>query len=116
MFRTSCGGMYGFVSSHAANVFSLAIFLTLRYLKSLSQRTAPVHKHSSRHHLLFPSLIFLWALVVCYSRPYLGKHYPGDIICGAILGIIIGTAIFALLLLVENQTYNKNRQKKASTL
>ncbi|MBR3413225.1 MAG: phosphatase PAP2 family protein [Bacteroidales bacterium] len=116
MFRTSCGGQYGFVSSHAANVFSLAIFLTLRYLKSLSHRTAPLHKHSSRHHTIFPSLIFLWALVVCYSRPYLGKHYPGDIVCGALLGLIIGTAIHALLLLVENQIYNKDRQKKASAL
>ena len=116
MFRTSCGGQYGFVSSHAANVFALAIFLTLRYLKSTPRRTSPIHKHRAQHHFLFPSLIFLWALLVCYSRPYLGKHYPGDILCGAILGLIIGTVIFILLLLVENQIYNRNRKKKASAL
>ena len=38
--------------------------------------------------------IILWAIVVSYSRIYLGVHYPGDIICGALLGILIGYGIY----------------------
>ena len=81
MFRTSCGGLYGFVSSHAANVFALAMFLSLRF------------RNKGHHGWMFTLLIFLWAIVVCYSRPYLGKHYPGDVVCGAALGLCIGTVV-----------------------
>ena len=84
MFHTGKGGLYGFVSSHAANVFALAIFLTLRY-RSLAK---------SGKTFWFGWIIFAWALVVCYSRPYLGKHYPGDILCGAILGCGIGALVW----------------------
>ena len=80
MFRTSCGGAYGFVSSHAANVFALALFLSLWHRKKG-----------------FSILLFLWAILVCYSRPYLGKHYPGDVICGAALGLIVGLVVFFIV-------------------
>jgi len=64
-----------FTSSHAANHFSLATFfyLTLKpYLKKWS--------------LLF----FLWAGVISYAQVYVGVHYPGDVLCGGILGVLIG--------------------------
>ncbi len=67
-----CGGQYGFVSSHAANTFALAGFVTqIHKLKKLS------------------ILIFIWAALVSYSRIYLGVHYPMDIVGGAVLGILI---------------------------
>lgn len=100
MFRTSCGGLYGFVSSHAANVFALAAFLSLRF------------RNKSSRSWLFALILFLWAAVVCYSRPYLGKHYPGDVICGALLGILIGTAVFFLVQFIENMLSKQKERKK----
>lgn len=96
MFRTSCGGQYGFISSHAANVFALAIFLSLRCRKAMPNKSG-----------LASLLLFCWAFMVCYSRPYLGKHYPGDVICGAAVGLIIGLIIFFALQLIDNWNNNK---------
>ncbi len=110
MFHTSCGGAYGFVSSHAANVFALAMFLTLRYRKSRSTSS-----HVRQYPALFPILIFLWAAVVGYSRPYLGKHYPGDILCGALWGIALGLLVFLLTHLVDQALQNRAKEKKVST-
>ncbi len=67
------GGKYGFVSSHAANTFGLATFIFLMlgsYYKGFR-------------------FLFLWASLVSYTRIYLGKHYPLDLVCGAMLGILI---------------------------
>lgn len=69
-----CGGQYGFVSSHAANTFGLAMFLFV----TLKDRY---------RHIWW---VFFWAALVSYSRVYLGRHYPGDILCGALLGVVIG--------------------------
>jgi undecaprenyl-diphosphatase len=74
-----CGGLYGFVSSHAANSFALAGFLGFLLKDKYSW---------------FIPLILVWALVVSYSRIYLGAHYPGDIIVGALLGALLGALIF----------------------
>lgn len=90
MFRTGCGGQYGFVSSHAANVFAVAMFLTLRYWKR-AKRQWPL------------LLIALWAIATCYSRPYLGKHYPGDVICGAVFGAIIALIVWWVTAVIEKK-------------
>ena len=71
-----CGGMYGFVSGHSGNAFSLAFFLI------------PFQRPYFRFFALF---IIIWAALVAYSRVYLGVHFPGDILAGALLGIIVGT-------------------------
>ena len=90
MFRTSCGGLYGFVSSHAANVFAVAMFLTLRYWKRVKRQWPLL-------------LIALWAIATCYSRPYLGKHYPGDVICGAVFGAIIALIVWWVTAVIEKK-------------
>jgi undecaprenyl-diphosphatase len=73
--------LYGFVSSHAVNVFTLAAFLT------------PL---LDRYRVVRYGGIYIWAILVGYSRIYLGYHYFGDVLCGALLGIIIGIAIYFL--------------------
>lgn len=114
MFRTSCGGSYGFVSSHAANVFALATFLSLRFRKAVSRYMANKF-HSARKMALSPRcfglLIFGWALLVGYSRPYLGKHFPGDVICGGLLGLVIGCVVFFAIQLIDNLIVNRKAQK-----
>ena len=99
MFRTHCGGQYGFVSSHAANAFAIATFLFLRYRRGKGG--------NNRRAMIGPILLLLWACATSYSRAYLGKHYPGDLICGALFGALIGVLIW----LVTNMTENKVAQK-----
>ncbi len=66
-----CGGQFGFMSSHAATSFALAVFFNL----ILADR-----------YLVFKIVLVAWAVVISYSRIYLGVHFPGDIIGGALLG------------------------------
>jgi len=73
------GGRYGFPSSHAANSFGLVFFLFFLMRKS------PL-----------PAIMMVWAIVNCYSRIYLGVHYPGDILCGSLVGLL-GAAIVWLV-------------------
>jgi undecaprenyl-diphosphatase len=76
-----CGGKYGFVSSHAANTFGVAMFLWLTFTNLY--KWIPV--------------MFLWAAIVSYSRIYLGVHYPLDIIVGGLVGIGSAWVAYALL-------------------
>lgn len=101
MFHTGKGGLYGFVSSHAANVASLAMFLALRYKQM---------PRSSKHYWL-GWLMGIWALLVCYSRPYLGKHYPGDVVCGAILGLGIGALVWFVSTKVDALLEKKEKKE-----
>ena len=80
------GGMYGFVSSHAANSFAIAIFSG--YL--IKTKNAWIG-------------LILWASLVSYSRIYLGVHYPGDIIGGAIIGILSGFVAARLYFFIEEK-------------
>lgn len=111
MFNTSCGGQYGFVSSHAANVFALALFLSLRYRRARKKNHYTFQGSTKERKSIFTFLIFLWVIIVGYSRPYLGKHYPGDVICGAALGLIIGIIVFYVMKLIENMCYRNNNKK-----
>lgn len=70
-----CGGMYGFVSSHASNYFGVIVFISGLL---------------SRRYKWLPWVLFFWGLLIIYSRIYLGVHYPGDVIAGTLLGSIIG--------------------------
>ena len=69
------GGHYGFVSSHAANTFALAMFVGMLFRKKLKWMLV---------------LMLFWAGFVSYSRIYTGVHYPADIVAGALLGAGVG--------------------------
>lgn len=70
---------YSFCSAHAANTMSLAVFFSLLI----------------RSKLLTITLV-IWSLINCWTRLYLGVHYPSDILCGMIVGIIVGILVYLL--------------------
>jgi len=90
--RGHCGGQYGFVSSHAANSFAVASYSLLLI--------------RNRYYTI--SIIF-WALLVSYSRIYLGVHYPGDILGGAILGVVLGYIIYRLFIFLDGKINKKSQ-------
>lgn len=71
-----CGGQFGFLSSHAANSFALAIFLALILPRG--------------HFRALKIGAFAWALLLSYSRMYLGAHFPADVLGGAVVGALLG--------------------------
>lgn len=73
-----CGGQYGFISSHAANTFGLAMFVWLLF----------------KNQSYYWALMFVWAFVVSYSRIYLGAHYPADVLAGGLSGILWAKLLF----------------------
>ena len=80
------GGLYGFVSSHAANFFAVSTLLCF----------------VMRHRWVTLSL-FTWALLQCYSRMYLGVHYPGDILGGIIVGMLAGWLVWCLMRWIQRR-------------
>ena len=74
------GGLYGFVSSHAANTMACALLFSLLY----KNKYATIG-------------LMLWVALNCYSRMYLGVHYPGDIIGGLLVGALLEVLVYALL-------------------
>ena len=96
------GGAYGFVSSHAANCFGIALLLAFVF-----------------RNRAFTWTMVAWASLMCYSRIYLGVHYPGDIVCGAILGFVSAWIVYRIFKWVGKKrpewadvsfTYNESRQ------
>ncbi len=73
-----CGGSFGFYSSHASNIWAVAVFV----LSMLGNRNIC---------LIIPILI--WATLISYSRIYLGVHYPFDVLAGALAGSFLGWMI-----------------------
>lgn len=70
---------YSFCSAHAANTMSLAVFFSLLI----------------RSKMLTITLV-IWSSINCWTRLYLGVHYPSDILCGMIIGIIVGILVYLL--------------------
>lgn len=80
------GGMYGFISSHAANTFGVFIFLSLLI-----------------RNKIFTCSLLSWALLNCYTRIYLGVHYPGDILCGTLWGIAVGSFTYYIYIRLHDK-------------
>lgn len=92
------GGRFGFFSAHAANAFTIAIIATKLF----------------KNHF-FSILMFTWAVLVSYTRIYLGLHYPGDILTGWIWGILTGLAFYRLMVYVQCQHFKDNPPEIART-
>lgn len=73
------GGSFGFFSAHASNTFSIAVFFSLLV-----------------RHRLFTFFLVAWSLVNCWTRMYLGVHFPGDILVGLLWGGLVGTLVWLL--------------------
>ena len=73
-----CAGKYSMPSSHAVNHFALAAF----WFYSIQQINGQQYW-----------LLWLWAFIICFAQVYVGKHFPGDVIIGGIVGSLIGTGI-----------------------
>lgn len=85
------GGRYGFISSHAANSFGAVVLLALIF-----------------RNKVFAVAGILWAVVNCYSRIYLGVHYPGDILAGTIAGIAFAWLIYIMWKKVRRILWRKD--------
>lgn len=77
------GGRYGFCSSHAANSMAVALLFSLLYRKKIAT-----------------TLLMVWVAVVCYSRIYLGVHYPTDILAGLAIGSLLAVPTWLVLSIV----------------
>ncbi len=74
-----CGGLYSFFSAHAANTMAIVFFLGLLLKKHVKY--------------IFTAL-FLWAVLVSYSRIYVGVHYPLDVLTGMLIGAFYGSIFY----------------------
>jgi undecaprenyl-diphosphatase len=81
------GGLYSFPSSHAANTFALITYLCLITAKKIQW---------------LPYLLIPFAVLVSYSRMYLGVHYPSDVLVGTIIGVLLGWIFYKIYFRLSN--------------
>lgn len=87
------GGKYGFFSAHASNTFSIAILFCWLI----------------RSRLLSIALV-IWSLTNCWTRMYLGVHFPGDILVGLTWGFTVGTLVYYIYYRVTKRLSTSNRR------
>lgn len=88
------GGTYGFVSSHASNTIALALWISL-YFKNRALSWS----------------MSCFTLLNCYSRIYLGVHYPGDILGGLLVGALAGFIGYLLYMRIDNKLQTQRINK-----
>ncbi len=88
------GGLYGFISGHAANTFGFATLTSLMI-----------------RNKIFTLMIFIFALLTGYSRIYLGVHFINDVVVGAIVGIVLGYIVYRIYLLGRLYILGESRRK-----
>ena len=91
------GGRYGFPSCHAANTLALATYIMLLF-----------------KNRWLTTFLMVWAFITCYSRSYLGVHYPGDLLVGGLVGSIGSFLVYGLL--VRYGRYTRPEDMKLSYL
>ena len=89
--RVRCGSGFSFTSSHATNHFALAFFWIVLFRRKWK-------------HAMWLSIT--WATLISISQIYVGVHYPFDILCGAILGILIGLATGYIFKKIKPEFFN----------
>lgn len=80
---TNCGGQYGFISSHATNHFGLAVMFAWIFKKISALKYTQ-------------AIFYSWAGLISFAQIYVGKHYFGDVLVGALFGIAIGKIILSI--------------------
>lgn len=91
LVRSGCGGQYGFFSGHASNTMAAAIFIGFM-LKN---------KYEYLKYILV-----VWAILMAYSRVYIGVHYPLDIILGMLFGAFMGYIFYRINLFAMQKILN----------
>ena len=92
------GGKYSFFSAHASNTFSIAVFFCWLI----------------RSRLLSIALV-IWSFTNCWTRMYLGVHFPGDILVGLTWGFIVGTCVYYLFYRVTRRLSTVKHRFATST-
>lgn len=82
LVKASCGGKFSYFSAHAANAMAVAVFFSF-LLKNVVK--------------YLPIFLIFWALLVAYSRVYIGVHFPLDILTGIIFGFVYAVLFYNLL-------------------
>ena len=74
------GGLYGFCSSHAADTMACGLLFSMLYRNKIAT-----------------TCMMVWVALNCYSRMYLGVHYPLDIVCGLLIGALLAVLVYVAL-------------------
>jgi len=96
LVKSSCGGRYAYFSAHAANAMAIAVFFGLLLRKKMKY--------------VFPLLMF-WAMLVAYSRIYIGVHFPLDVLTGILFGSFYALLFYAILQLLFKKYFKSSLDK-----
>ena len=99
LVKPRCGGQYGFYSAHASNTMAVAFFIGLTLKKRYK-------------YLLY--IMIVWALLMGFSRIYIGVHYPLDVLVGMLFGVVTGTLLYKLNVFIINK-FNFNSKTQDET-
>lgn len=94
LLLSHCSGGYSFPSSHATNHFGFAVFIFITLKDVFKNRRW---------------LFIFWAATISYGQVYVGVHYPIDIVCGAILGSMIGWLTAKVYTTIAGSFYNDSQ-------